>query len=89
MCRPCSEAIESTKIALEEVTGRLKADEYDIHSFPTDLKMSFKILAEMTRMMHLPVNKDIEALSRAVMDIVEPLHKDLCDAEPFIERVRQ
>jgi hypothetical protein len=52
MCRPCSEALESTRTALGEITGRLREDEYNIHSFPSDLQMSFKVMAEMARMMH-------------------------------------
>ena len=34
MCRPCSAALESTRTALGEITGRLREDEYDVHSFP-------------------------------------------------------
>jgi hypothetical protein len=80
MCRPCSEALESTRTALEEITARLREDEYDMHSFPSDLQMSFKILAEMARMMHLRgLDNDIEALAKAFMDQVEPLHADLSD----------
>ena len=41
MCRPCSAALESTRTALEEITARLREDEYDMHSFPSDLQMSF------------------------------------------------
>ena len=78
MCRPCSEALQSTRTALVEITGRLREDEYDMHSFPSDLQMSFKILAEMARMMHLPgLDNDIEALAKAFMDQVGPIHPDL------------
>ena len=38
MCRPCSVALESTRTALGEITGRLREDEYDMHSFPSDLR---------------------------------------------------
>ena len=80
MCRPCSEALESTRTALEEITARLREDEYDMHSFPSDLRMSFLIMAEMARMMHLRgLDNDIEALAKAFMDQVEPLHADLSD----------
>ncbi len=80
MCRPCSEALESTRTALEEITARLREDEYDMHSFPSDLQMSFKILAEMACMMQLRgLNSDIEDLAKAFMDQVEPLHADLSD----------
>lgn len=80
MCRPCSAALQSTKVALGEITVRLREDEYDMHSLPSDLKMSFLIMAEMARMMHLPgLDRDIEALVKAFMDQVEPLHADLSD----------
>ena len=80
MCRPCSEALESTRTALGEVAARLRADEYDMHSFPSDLKMSFMVMAELARMMHLPgLDKDIESLAKAFMDQVEPLHADISD----------
>jgi len=80
MCRPCSEALESTRTALGEVADRLRADEYDMRSFPSDLRMSFMVMAEMARMMHLPgLDRDIEALSKAFMLQVEPLHADLSD----------
>ena len=80
MCRPCSVALESTRTVLGEITARLREDEYDMHSFPSDLQMSFKILAEMARMMHLRgLNSDIEDLAKAFMDQVEPLHADLSD----------
>ena len=80
MCRPCSEALQSTRTALEEITARLREDEYDMHSFPSDLRMSFKVMAEMARMMHLPgLDSDIEDLAKAVMSQVEPLHADLSE----------
>ncbi len=80
MCRPCSAALESTRTALGEITGRLREDEYDMHSLPSDLRMSFMVMAEMARMMHLPgLDSDIEALAKAVMSQVEPLHADLSD----------
>jgi len=80
MCRPCSEALGSTRTALEEIASRLRADEYDMRSFPSDLRMSFMVLAEMARMMHLPgLDKDIAALAKAFMDQVEPLHADISD----------
>ena len=80
MCRPCSVALVSTRTALGEITARLREDEYNMHSFPSDLQMSFKIMAEMARMIHLPrLDSDIEALARAFMDQVEPLHADLSD----------
>lgn len=81
MCRLSSQAVESTRTALQEVSDRLRADEYDIHSLPVDLHQSFHILAELARMMHLPeLDRDIEVLSRAVLDQVEPLHADLGEA---------
>jgi hypothetical protein len=87
MCRPCSEALECTRIALGEVAARLRADEYDMHSFPSDLKMSFMVMAEMARMMHLPgLDKDIDALAKAFMDQVEPLHLDLSDIAQVVQR---
>jgi len=80
MCRPCSAALGSTRTALEESTSRLREDEYDMHSIPSDLRMSFLIMAEMARMMHLRgLDNDIEALARAFMDQVEPLHADLSE----------
>jgi len=80
MCRPCSEALQSTRTALGEITARLREDEYNMHSFPSDLQMSFLIMAEMARMMHLPgLDNDIEALAKAVMSQVEPLHADLSE----------
>jgi len=80
MCRPCSAALESTRTALGEITGRLREDEYNMRSFPSDLKMSFMVMAEMARMMHLPgLDSDIEDLSKAVMSQVEPLHADLSE----------
>lgn len=80
MCRPCSAALQSTRTALGEITGRLREDEYDMHSLPSDLRMSFKIMAEMARMMHLPgLDNDIEALAKAFMVQVEPLHADLSE----------
>jgi hypothetical protein len=80
MCRLCCAALQSTRTALGEVTGRLREDEYDMHSFPSDLRMSFKILAEMARMMHLHgLDNDIEALAKAFMVQVEPLHADLSE----------
>ncbi|MEI6104323.1 MAG: hypothetical protein WCP70_10300 [Methanothrix sp.] len=80
MCRLCSAALDSTRTALGEITGRLREDEYDMHSFPSDLRMSFKILAEMARMMHLPgIDRDIEDLAKAFMVQVEPLHADLSE----------
>jgi len=80
MCRLCSAALESTRTALGEITDRLREDEYDMHSLPSDLRMSFKIMAEMARMMHLPgIDSDIEALAKAFMVQVEPLHTDLSD----------
>ena len=80
MCRPCSVALQSTRTALGEITGRLREDEYNMHSFPSDLRMSFMIMAEMARMMHLPgLDNDIEALAKAVMDQVEPLNADLSE----------
>ena len=87
MCRPCSEALQSTRTALEEITARLREDEYDMHSFPSDLRMSFLIMAEMARMMHLRgLDNDIEALARAFMDQVEPLHADLSDITLGVQR---
>jgi hypothetical protein len=78
MCRLCSAALESTRTALGEITGRLREDEYDMHSLPSDLRMSFMVMAEMARMMHLPgIDSDIEALAKAFMVQVEPLHADL------------
>jgi hypothetical protein len=51
-----------------------------MRSFPSDLRMSFMVMAEMARMMHLPgLDRDIEALSKAFMLQVEPLHADLSD----------
>jgi hypothetical protein len=80
MCRPCSAALESTRAALGEITGRLREDEYDMHSVPSDLRMSFMVMAEMARMMHLQgLDSDIEDLSKAFMDQVEPLHADLSE----------
>jgi hypothetical protein len=65
---------------LEEIASRLRADEYDMRSFPSDLRMSFMVLAEMARMMHLPgLDRDIETLAKAFMDQVEPLHADISD----------
>jgi hypothetical protein len=79
--------LQSTRTALGEVTGRLRADEYDRHSIPTDLRMSFKILAEMARMMHLTgLDNDIEALARAFLDLVEPLPASLSDIAPGVQR---
>ena len=87
MCRPCSAALESTRTALEEITARLQEDEYDMRSIPSDLRMSFLIMAEMARMMHLPgLDNDIEALAKAFMDQVEPLHADLCDITLGVQR---
>lgn len=87
MCRPCSEALECTRTALGEVAARLRADEYDMHSFPSDLKMSFMVMAEMARMMHLPgLDKDIEALAKAFLDQVEPLNVDLSDIALGVQR---
>lgn len=87
MCRPCSEALESTMTALEEITARLREDEYDMHSFPSDLRMSFLIMAEMARMMHLPgLDCDIEALAKAFMDQVELPHADLSDITLEVQR---
>ncbi len=78
MCRLCSAALESTRTALDEITGRLREDEYDMHSLPSDLRMSFMVMAEMARMMHLPgLDNDIEVLAKAFMVLVEPLHADL------------
>ncbi|MCK9565399.1 MAG: hypothetical protein M0Q43_05050 [Methanothrix sp.] len=78
MCRLCSAALDSTRIALGEITDRLREDEYDMHSLPSDLRMSFMVMAEMARMMHLPgLDSDIEGLAKAVMSQVEPLHDDL------------
>jgi hypothetical protein len=80
MCRPCSAAVESTRTALGEITDRLKEDEYEMHSLPSDLRMSFMVMAEMARMMHLPgLDRDIEALAKAFLLQVEPLHADLSD----------
>jgi hypothetical protein len=80
-------ALESTRTALEEITARLREDEYDMHSFPSDLQMSFLIMAEMARMMHLPgLDNDIEALARAFMDQLEPLHADLSDITLEVQR---
>jgi len=79
--------LESTRTALGEIAGRLREDEYDMHSFPSDLKMSFMVMAEMARMMHLPgLESDIETLSRAFMDQVEPLHADLSDITLGVQR---
>ena len=87
MCRPCSAALESTRTALGEITARLREDEYDMHSFPSDLQMSFKILAEMACMMQLRgLNSDIEDLAKAFMDQVEPLHADLSDITLGVQR---
>ena len=80
MCRPCALAVQSTSDALHEISDRLLADEYDIHSLPVDLSQSFHILAELARMMHLPeLDRDIEILSRAVLNQVEPLNIDLTE----------
>jgi hypothetical protein len=87
MCRPCSAAMECTRAALGEVADRLRADEYDMRSFPSDLRMSFMVMAEMARMMHLPgLDKDIEALAKAFMDQVEPLHVELSDIALGVQR---
>ena len=87
MCRPCSAALESTKTALGEITGRLREDEYDMHSFPSDLRMSFMIMAEMARMMCLPgLDNDIEALAKAFMGQVEPLSADLSEIALGVHR---
>ena len=87
MCRPCSAALESTRTALEEITARLREDEYDMHSFPSDLQMSFKILAEMACMMQLRgLDSDIEDLAKAFMDQVEPLHADLSEIALGVQR---
>ncbi len=81
MCRLCSQTVESTRASLQEISDRLSADEYDIHSLPVDLRLSFHALAELARTMHLSdLDRDIEALSRAVLDQVEPLHADLLEA---------
>ena len=78
MCRPCSAALQSTRTSLAEITGRLREDEYDRKSLPADLRCSFKILAELARMMHLPgLDGDIEALAGALLDQVEPIPEDL------------
>ncbi|MDD2835080.1 MAG: hypothetical protein PHY05_02925 [Methanothrix sp.] len=87
MCRPCSEALQSTRTALREITGRLREDEYNMHSFPSDLRMSFMVMAEMARMMHLPgLDSDIEDLAKAVMGQVEPLHADLSQIALGVQR---
>ena len=87
MCRPCTVALESTRTALGEISGRLREDEYDMHSFPSDLQMSFKVMAEMARMMHLPgLDNDIEDLAKAVMSQVEPLHADLSKIALGVQR---
>jgi hypothetical protein len=87
MCRLCSAALESTRTALDEITGRLREDEYDMHSLPSDLRMSFMVIAEMARMMHLPgIDSDIEALAKAFMVQVEPLHADLSDIALGVQR---
>jgi len=78
MCRPCSAALETTRTSLAEITGRLRQDEYDWQSLPSDLRASFMILAEMDRMMHLPgLDSDIKALAVALLDQVEPIPEDL------------
>jgi len=80
ICRLCSAAVDSTRTALGEITDHLREDEYDMHSLPSDLKMSFMVMAEMARMMHLPgLDRDIETLAKAFMDQVEPLHADISD----------
>jgi hypothetical protein len=72
---------------LEEIASRLRADEYDMRSFPSDLRMSFMVLAEMARMMHLPgLDRDIEALAKAFLLQVEPLHADLSDIALEVEK---
>jgi len=87
MCRLCLAALQSTRTALGEITGRLREDEYDMHSFPSDLKMSFMVMAEMARMMHLPgLDSDIEDLAKAVMSQVEPLHADLSEIALGVQR---
>ena len=87
MCRPCSEALQSTRTALGEITARLREDEYNMHSFPSDLQMSFMIMAEMARMMHLSgLDNDIESLAKAVMSQVEPLHADLSEIALGVHR---
>ncbi len=87
MCRSCSAALESTRTALGEITGRLQEDDYNMHSFPSDLQMSFKVMAEMVRMMHLPgLDSDIEDLARAFMVQVEPLHADLSEIALGVQR---
>jgi hypothetical protein len=87
MCRLCSAALQSTRTALGEITGRLREDEYDMQSLPSDLRMSFMIMAEMARMMHLPgLDSDIEALAKAFMVQVEPLHADLSEIALEVRR---
>lgn len=78
MCRPCSAALESARAGLSEIIGRLREDEYDRKSLPSDLRSSLMILAEMARMMHLSgLDSDIEALAGALLDQVEPIPEDL------------
>ena len=78
MCRPCSAALETTRTSLAEITGRLRQDEYDRQSLPSDLRASFMVLAEMARMMHLSgLDSDIKALAGALLDQVEPIPEDL------------
>jgi hypothetical protein len=49
--------------------------------------MSFLIMAEMARMMHLRgLDSDIEALAKAFMDQVEPLHADLSEIALGVQR---
>jgi hypothetical protein len=79
--------LESTKAALREISGRLSGDEYDIHNLPVDLCLSFKVLAEMARMMRLPeLDREIEALAKAILDQVEPLNADLAESTQEVRR---
>jgi len=87
MCRPCSEALASTRACLREISDRLNGDEYDIHNLPVDLCLSFKVLAEMARMMRFPeLDREIEALAKAILDQVEPLNADLAEDAQEVRR---
>ncbi len=87
MCRPCSAALESTTSALQEISDRIKGEDYDIHNLPVDICLSFKIMAEMARMMHLPeLDRNIEALARSILDHVESLNAELAESAPEVHR---
>jgi len=87
MCRPCSAALQSTRTSLAEITGRLRQDEYDRKSLPSDLRASFMVLAGMARMMHLSgLDSDIKALAGALLDQVESFQVDLSDNALEVKR---